>query len=110
MQIIINQKGLELFHQELAAKLDEAMLAGVIFAQGNCPIDTSSLQESIHATPSVISTNRIHAQLVAGGEDFTGKLMRTGKLGKYVDYAGNQEAVHGFLVGSIPSIVNELGG
>jgi hypothetical protein len=29
-------------------------------------------------------------------------------VGKYVDYAGKQEAIHGFLIGAIPSIVYEL--
>jgi hypothetical protein len=102
MKIVINPAKLTQLEQS-------AMEAGVVIARDRCPVDTSSLQESIRTENLTINPGRITCDLVAGGEDYTGVVMvRTGKLGRDVDYADKQEAKHGFIVGAVPAIVSDF--
>lgn len=99
-------------HQKLRLKLQtqlsNALLAGVEISRDVVAIDTSSLSLSIEVDPPIIVGDRIVGSIQAGGKDYTGQTLSTGKEGKYVDYALHQENVTGFLSAAIPTILSEL--
>jgi hypothetical protein len=106
----INQAAFRAFQNILAAHVDAALFDGKMYAQNHCPVDTSSLQESIYNEPAEIDGFIIKASLTAGGVDFRGKIMSTGQEGNYVNYAAEQEQIHGFMAGAVPAIIEKLRG
>jgi hypothetical protein len=80
----------------LMRRLRRSLEAGKITAINNCPVDTSSLQESIRVAIDKTDT-QIIGQLIAGGVDFSGTTMKSGKPGNYVDYAKDQNDIHQFM-------------
>lgn len=95
--IKINKAAINQARQQLAIDLVPVVANGTEVAKGLAPVDTSSLQESIR-TEIRVEGNKIVIDLVAGGVDYSGQVMAsTGEIGNVVDYAADQEAIHGFL-------------
>jgi hypothetical protein len=107
-KVTINQAAFRAFQNNLAAHVDVALFDGKMYAQNHCPVDTSSLQESIDNEPAEVDGYVIKASLTAGGVDFRGKIMSTGQEGNYVDYAAEQEEKHQFMAGAVPAIIEKL--
>jgi hypothetical protein len=109
MKILINQAGLDhladrLLHQVLVP----AMEIGMETAKAYAPVDTSSLQTDIRVQNAKVENGNPTAELAAGGGDYRGMIMKTGKEGKLVDYALQQEIKHGFLESGIMAAVAEI--
>jgi hypothetical protein len=77
-------------------------------AKSLAPVDTSSLQTSIRSGVQ-ISNAKIIGRLAAGGEDYSDTYFAsTGEMGNYVDYAAEQEAIHGFMEAAQGEIYRRL--
>jgi hypothetical protein len=110
MQVKINQSVLRQELQKISSHLlTKAIEEGILVAKENVAIDTSSLRESIRMGEIEINGDKISAQIIAGGEDYTGQIMPgTGKRGNVIDYAIDQEIKTGFLSSAIPAIIESL--
>lgn len=108
MQIKINRGGMRSARQSLLVALKEPLADAVEVSKSLTPIDTSSLQESI-AGIAVGIDKAIVLQITAGGQDYRGQVMTsTGRLGNLVDYAREQEAIHGFLEIGLATLATEI--
>lgn len=96
--------------RNLQEHLNLALEAGRDYSKEVVAIDTSSLQLSIEAVPAIVVGDLIVGAVKAGGEDYTGQILSTGKEGRYVDYAIHQENKTGFLSSATPIIISELTG
>ncbi len=97
VRIKISRGGMRSARQSLLTALREPLANAVEVSKALTPVDTSSLQESV-AGMAVSIDKAIVLQITAGGEDYRGQVMTsTGRLGNLVDYAIEQEAIHGFL-------------
>lgn len=106
--ITINQKTLLAAKSSLAVSLTPKIREAREVARATAPVDTSSLQESIRSEVAVTSA-AIVIDLIAGGVDYSGQIMSsTGELGNVVDYAAEQEAIHGFLAHAQATLVSGL--
>lgn len=108
MRVQLNDLGMQQLKTRLQSRLNNALVAGARISEEVVAIDTSSLQLSIDINPARIVGDRIIGSLQAGGKDFTGQILATGKEGRYVDYAAIQENKTGFLSAAIPVIISEL--
>jgi hypothetical protein len=104
----MDQKILEQLVDHAARKLEDAMDAAVDYGQSIATIDTSSYQQSIHRE-GLDGTGLIRTgAIVAGGLDFTGQILSTGKEGRLVDYAGEREAIDGTLGQTMGVLISEV--
>jgi hypothetical protein len=93
---------------KLMRRLASALESGKYVAKSNCPIDTSSLYESIRVEEPTVDGTTIKGALLAGGVDYRDRtFLSTGKQGNLVDYANEQNIKTGFLDSAAPTIFNE---
>jgi hypothetical protein len=105
----INPLFLEQLRGDLTRHMRQAVERGAAYSRDVCPVDTSSLQESIRVSPAELRGKVIEIDLLAGGEDYSGQLMAsTGKTGNIVDYAAEQEAATAFLSSASSPIISSL--
>jgi hypothetical protein len=95
--------------ERLRRRGNKALIEGAESAQANAPVDTGSYREDIQVDPmdgKLILKGSIHA----GGGDYTGKIMDTGKEGKYVDYATDVEARDGIIESAMVVVIADFEG
>lgn len=107
MQIKINSVAIAKARRQLAYDLEGNLSEAVEVSKILAPVDTSSLQESI-AGAIFIQNDLIKLRIKAGGEDYRGQLLSTGQTGNLVDYAAEQEAIHGFLEAGLARLLANL--
>jgi hypothetical protein len=104
--MIPNPKFYDQLLDHASAHLDQAMAGAVQFAEGIAPIDTSSYQLSIRkdvmSGDGLIRTGAV----LAGGEDYSGQILSTGKEGRFVDYAIDIEIREGTMANSIGALLS----
>jgi hypothetical protein len=104
MRIEINDRAIIALRMKIAAQLATKLEAAEEVARSIAPVDTSSLSASIKSGVQV-SGSQIIGKLAAGGEDFSDTYFAsTQQMGNYVDYAAEQEAIHGFMDAAIGDI------
>jgi hypothetical protein len=104
MRIEINDRAIIALRMKIAAGLASKLDAAEEVARSIAPIDTSSLSASIRSGVEV-NGDQIVGRLAAGGEDFSDTYFAsTQQMGNYVDYAAEQEAIHGFMDAAIGEI------
>jgi hypothetical protein len=91
----------------LVIKMQRAMAKAEAVAKLNVPVQTGSLQESIRSEV-ILYPLFVDGILKAGGIDYSDKIMKNGKKGRYVDYAEEQEQLHQFLQSTIPILRADL--
>jgi hypothetical protein len=105
MRVEINDRAIIALRAKVVAQLAIKLESAEEVARLIAPVDTSSLSASIRSGVEV-SGSQIIGRLAAGGEDFSDTYFAsTQQMGNYVDYAGAQEAIHGFMDAAIGDIL-----
>jgi hypothetical protein len=104
----MDQKILQQLIDHAARKLEGAMDVAVDYGQSIATVDTSSYQQTIRRE-GLDGTGLIRTgAIAAGGLDFTGQILSTGKEGKLVDYADEREAIDGTLGETMGVLIAEV--